>query len=92
MLRLEEGFGGVKTPTCEAPVDNGNATYYNGEDFDHGVGDDNGEEKVRYLMIPETRVAARQMRKRKNATFTMFMVMMRLIRTSRVHFAKILFG
>ena len=43
-------------------------------------------------MIPETRVAARQMRKRKNATFTMFMVMMRLIRTSRVHFAKILFG
>ena len=39
-------------------------------------------------MIPETRVAARQMRKRKNATFTIYMVMMRLIRTRKGKYVK----
>jgi hypothetical protein len=66
---LEEGIGGVEIPACQAPVDNEDGDNDADNDYDdEDVGDDKDFDEVGHLRILETRVAAMQMRNRKNAT------------------------
>ena len=46
---------------------------------DDDVGDDKDDEEVNHLRILETRVAAIQMRNKKKATFTIIVVMTRMM-------------